>query len=236
MAVTPLPYDPDRERRALQRFMARYKLSARAVSAAGGLSPSAVSHFLKGAVRSLKAESYAAIADGLSKKLNRKVLVSELRATEGFSAPREELEAPDGVARIMDQLAHRADIPVWASASGGDDGAMILTAEPIDYIRRSELMQDVRNPFAFYVIGDSMSPAIEQGDQVVINPNRPPQIGKDHVFIHDDGRGSMLALVKRLLRSSSDVWRVRQFNPNKDFDLPKSKWGKALTITEKRYA
>jgi hypothetical protein len=27
---------------------------------------------------------------------------------------------------------------------------------------------------------------------------------------------------------------VRQFNPAKEFDLPKSKWGKALMVTEKR--
>ena len=128
----------------------------------------------------------------------------------------------------------RPDIPVWASAEAGHDGAMVLVNDPIDYIRRSERMLGVRSPFAFYVIGSSMSPAIEHGDQVVIHPNLPPQPGKDHVFLQEQADGTMLALVKRLLRSTTSTWKVRQFNPAKDFDLPKSKWSKALMITEKR--
>jgi len=129
----------------------------------------------------------------------------------------------------------RADVPVWASAEAGADGAMVLVNDPIDYIRRSERMQGVKNPFAFYVIGSSMSPAIEHGDQVVVNPVLPVRAGLDCVFIHEDGSGTMLALVKRLLRVSADHWRVRQFNPARDFELPKKKWTRALCITEKRY-
>lgn len=148
--------------------------------------------------------------------------------------PQQPRRAPEQ-ARTPTPVLEPPDVPVWASASAGDDGEMILTAEPIDYIRRSELMRDVKDPFAFYVIGDSMGDVIEQGDQVVINPSRPPQPGKDHVFIYDDGKGTMLALVKRLLRSTPTHWHVRQYNPAKDFDLLKSKWTKALRITEKRY-
>src|SRR5207253_4493927 len=48
-----------------------------------------------------------------------------------------------------------ATVPVWASAEAGSDGAMVLVNDPIDYIRRSERMQGVKNPFAFYVIGAS---------------------------------------------------------------------------------
>src|SRR5438477_6743677 len=67
----------------------------------------------------------------------------------------------------------RPDIPVWASAQAGQDGALILTPDPIDFIHRSERLRGVRNPFAFYVVGTSMSPAIEHGDQVVVNPAIP---------------------------------------------------------------
>ena len=129
----------------------------------------------------------------------------------------------------------KADVPVWASAQAGSDGALVLTSEPIDYIKRSERMMGVRNPFAFFVIGNSMSPAIEHGDQVVVNPVVPPKPGADCVFVNDDGNGTMRALVKRLLRSTGDHWKVRQFNPPRDFDLPKKKWARALVITEKRY-
>jgi len=131
-------------------------------------------------------------------------------------------------------LPGRPDIPVWASAEAGSDGAMVLVNDPIDWIRRSERMQGVKAPFAFYVIGTSMSPAIEHGDQVVVNPSLLPTVGKDHVFLQTQEDGTILALVKRLLRVGATAWRVRQFNPPKDFDLPKNKWAKALMISEKR--
>jgi len=128
----------------------------------------------------------------------------------------------------------RPDIPVWASAEAGSDGAMVLVNDPIDWIRRSERMQGVQKPFAFYVIGTSMSPAIEHGDQVVVNPSLLPAVGKDHVFLQTQEDGTMLALVKRLLRVGANSWKVRQFNPPKDIDLPKATWSKALMIAEKR--
>jgi transcriptional regulator with XRE-family HTH domain len=128
----------------------------------------------------------------------------------------------------------RPDIPVWASAEAGGEGAMVLVNDPIDWIRRSERMQGVKAPFAFYVIGTSMSPAIEHGDQVIVNPSLLPTPGKDHVFLQTQEDGTILALVKRLLRVGATSWKVRQYNPEKDFELPKAKWGKALMITEKR--
>lgn len=128
----------------------------------------------------------------------------------------------------------RRDIPVWASIEGGQDGAMILTESPIEYITRSERMASVRNPFSFYVLGGSMSPAIDHGDQVVVNPNIPVKTGKDCVFIQTAEDGSMLGMVKRLLRSTGDAWKVRQFSPERDFELSKKKWTKAFVITEIR--
>jgi len=142
--------------------------------------------------------------------------------------------APSAVMSPVLNLAGRLDIPVWASAEAGSDGAMVLVNDPIDWIRRSERMQGVKAPFAFYVIGSSMSPAIEHGDQVIVNPSLLPTPGKDHVFLQTEDDGTILALVKRLLRVNATSWKVRQYNPEKDFDLPKAKWAKALMISEKR--
>lgn len=157
------------------------------------------------------------------------------------SAPSEEADPPLDPSTLPTSRMTRepppqgvADVPVWAAVQAGDDGALLLTAEPIDYIRRSERMLGVRNPFAFYVIGLSMSPAIEHGDQIVVNPTIPVRPGADCVFIHEQADGTMLALVKRLLRNSPEHWRVRQFNPLKDYDLPKKRWSRALVVPEIR--
>jgi len=129
-----------------------------------------------------------------------------------------------------------ADIPVWASAAAGDgDGAIIyVNDEPIDYIRRSERTATVKDPWAFQVIGDSMLERLAQGDQIIINPAMPLVPMTDCVFVHQSTDGNLYALVKRLLRANSDVWRVRQLNPAKDFDLSRKKWTKAYRIAEIR--
>lgn len=133
------------------------------------------------------------------------------------------------------QSPGRPDIPLWASAAAGDEGAMVLVPDPIDYLRRSERMLTVRNPFAFNVLGNSMHPAINHGDQVVINPSIVARPGHDCVFIHEGPEG-MLALVKQLVRPATDHWRVRQFNPAKDFDISRKKWARVHPIAEIRKA
>src|SRR5436309_1818911 len=148
------------------------------------------------------------------------------------------LPAPGGSAQAtmspVPSLPGRPDIPVWASAQAGSDGAMVLVNDPIDWIRRSERMQGVKAPFAFYVIGSSMSPAIEHGDQVVVNPSLLPTVGKDHVFLQTQEDRSLLALVKRLPRTGSASWQVRQSHPPQDFDLAKCKGRQAVMITDER--
>ena len=129
----------------------------------------------------------------------------------------------------------KPDIPLWASAAAGDEGAMVLVPDPIDYLRRSERMLSVRNPFAFNIIGSSMSPAIDHGDQVIINPSIVARSGHNCVFIHEGPEG-MLALVKQFVRQGSDHWKVRQFNPAREFDISRRKWGRVHPIAEIRKA
>ena len=126
----------------------------------------------------------------------------------------------------------RAELPVYASAEGGG-GAIIITNAPIDFVRRPEPLLSVRDGYGCYVIGDSMSPAYEQGDLLLVHPGRPVRAGDDCVFVRDQGDGGLQALVKRLLRISPVKWRVRQFNPAKDFDLDRGQWQKAQLIVGK---
>jgi phage repressor protein C with HTH and peptisase S24 domain len=125
----------------------------------------------------------------------------------------------------------RTDLPVYASAEGG--GGIIITSEPIDFIRRPEPLLSVRDGYACYVIGDSMSPAYEQGDLLLIHPGRPARPGDDCAFIRGQDDGTQEALIRRLLRSTPEKWRVRQFNPAKDLDLDRGHWEKIQLIVGK---
>lgn len=130
------------------------------------------------------------------------------------------------------RAVERADLPVYASAEGGG-GAIIITSEPIDYVRRPEPLLSVRDGYGCYVLGDSMSPAYEQGDLLLVHPGRPVRPGDDCVFVRDQPDGAQHALVKRLLRMTAEKWRVRQFNPAKDFDLDRGQWQKVQLIVGK---
>jgi phage repressor protein C with HTH and peptisase S24 domain len=126
-------------------------------------------------------------------------------------------------------------IPVWASAAAGDgDGSMILTSEPIDWIKRTERTARVKDPFAFHIVGDSMLERLAPGDQVIVSTALPLLPMTDCVFIHTASDGMIYALVKRLLRANGDAWKVRQLNPHRDFELNRRRWSKVYRIAEIR--
>lgn len=223
----------------IKRAMEANGRSAADVAKAMGITESAVSQwFAKDS--GPKRDRLAALADYLETTVEW-LLSDDLWLTEDATqlaandTGREPPSYPETPISYPSISSGRPDIPLWASAAAGDEGAMILVPDPIDYLRRSERMLNVRNPFAFNVLGTSMSPAIEHGDQVVVNPSIIARPGHDCVFIHEGPEG-MLALVKRLIRPGSDHWRVRQFNEPRDFDISRRKWARIHPIAELRKA
>ncbi len=228
-----MEFDPVQRRAALQAFIDAEGWTIGAwekIAKVGG----SLRKFMDGTTVTMTDKTYHRLAAGAAVKAGRPVSVAELQGLAPAQPSQATAPPPQTTMTPVPQTPGRPDIPVWASAEAGSDGAMVLVNDPIDWISRSERMRGVKDPFAFQVIGQSMSPAIDHGDQVVIHPGLIPTPGKDHVFLQTQEDGTILALVKRLLRSAGGAWRVRQFNPPKDFELPKAKWAKALMISEKR--
>jgi phage repressor protein C with HTH and peptisase S24 domain len=211
------------------------------LSRALGLPPARAYEMIKG-IRRVQPDEIGRLAAFLDWPESHVVALLDGRATSksGKRSPSTARAPIPPPARARVALASEAaregrpDIPVWAAAQAGDDGALILVPDPVDYIFRSERMRGVRNPFAFQIVGSSMSPALEHGDQVVINPALLVRPGVDCVFIQQQRDGTFLALVKRLLRQTADNWHVRQYDPKKDFDLAKKKWSRAHVVAEIR--
>ena len=129
-------------------------------------------------------------------------------------------------------LGGDSDLPVYASAEGGKSG-MIVNDDPIDWVKRPEPLLAVRGAFAVYVIGQSMEPRYEQGDMILVHPQRPVQQGDDVLLLAADPEGGRAALIKRLLHWSNGAWTVRQYNPPKDYELPRADWQQALVVVGK---
>lgn len=121
------------------------------------------------------------------------------------------------------------DLPVYSAAEGGD-GVMILDSDPIEYMERPTELREVKGAYAVYVVNDSMFPAYEPGDKVHVHPGKPIAPGKDVLFVREEKDGTRHALIKRLVRVSERSWKVRQFNPDQTFDLPRKIWQRAFRI------
>lgn len=143
------------------------------------------------------------------------------------------IEGSDGQGRDIRPvpIGHAKDLPVYSSAEGGPGGT-IFSTEPIDYVLRPDPLASVKDGYAMYVVGDSMSPAYEQGDLILINPHVPFRPGDD-VLVYRIEHGQYEAAVKRLRRATPDQWQLEQFNPAKHFSLSKRDWPTCHVIVGK---
>lgn len=125
------------------------------------------------------------------------------------------------------------DVPLYASAEGGS-GSLIIERDPIGAEKRPPELQGVKNGYAIYLVGESMSPEFEPGDTLFINP-RLPIIPNSPCVFYSNKNDEPVATVKRYLRDTGDDWEVKQHNPKRDFGLPKEEWATRHRITSKKF-
>jgi phage repressor protein C with HTH and peptisase S24 domain len=118
-----------------------------------------------------------------------------------------------------------ADMPVFAAQQVATD-QIRFDAAPIDRMSRPAVLGTSPRAFAFYMSGESMAPAYEQGDVVLVVPGPPVTRGCDVVFTSVDG----VSTVKRLISWTDKVWRVRQYAPSRETELPRASWPDAALI------
>ncbi len=171
------------------------------------------------------AEKLAAALVGKGKPAVTEAEVMELA---GISRPLPQSNVGE-IAELPDFVDSTAtlpkDIPVLGIIVGGDEGDFSMNGTIVDYIRRPPTLKDVKDVFALYVSGESMSPWRRSGSSVLINPNRPARIG-DYVMVElypdvdDESPGR--CLIKLLLKSTYTVVVLGQHNPPRDdIEIPK---------------
>lgn len=134
---------------------------------------------------------------------------------------------------IFDLEPPAKDFPLYTAAEGGD-GAIILSWDPIEILPRPEIFRSVPEAYAMYVVGESMEPAYERGDRLLVNPRALPRPGLDVVlFKNKRSRGTTECLVKRLVRMNQSVFVVKQYNPEETFELSRLEWVECQVIVGK---
>lgn len=128
------------------------------------------------------------------------------------------------------------DLPVFGSVEGGS-GAVIVSSEPVDFVRRPAPLAQVKDGYAIIVSGESMVPAFEPGDTVLVHPHLPPVRDCDVVLYGRDKAHNEVVTIKRLVRATSKEWHLKQWNPpsgsKAEFTLPKNAWPKCHRIVGK---
>lgn len=152
--------------------------------------------------------------------------------------PRSEAKPADlgDVSRLFREMPR--NIAVRGTALGhnicfdGNGSAEIETtlfemANEILYVARPPALMGIDEAYAFYVQGDSMAPAHEDGALRFANPRLPVR-ATDYVVVQlrapvddgQDGEQVVCVLLKRLVRRSGSHATLEQFNPPLTFKVP----------------
>lgn len=123
-------------------------------------------------------------------------------------------------------------LPVYGAVEGGD-GVLVVSSEPVDYVRRPAPLAEVKDGYGFIIVGDSMAPELKPGETGLVHPHLPPVTGEPCVFYADDGQGAMRATVKSFVRQTATHWHVEQWNPPRKFSLARKEWQKCHRVVGK---
>ncbi len=128
-----------------------------------------------------------------------------------------------------DSLVGGADLPIYTAVrAGAIDDSILVSPDPIDYVKRPEPLARATKGYGLYVIGDSMEPAFRQGDLALVHPNVPPKAGDEVVVCSIDTDGEHYAVIKLLTKVTADKWHLRQYNPGPgepaEFTLDRREW------------
>ena len=108
-------------------------------------------------------------------------------------------------------------IPVRSAGRGGEEQEMFLSDRPVDYVPRPYVLERVKEAYAIYMVGDSMSPRYEPGFMLYINPFKPPRPGNGVVVYKTNDS----LLVKRFKATTVDTLIVEQLNPPEELQIPR---------------
>lgn len=126
-------------------------------------------------------------------------------------------------------LVGAVDLPVYATVEAGE-GAVVLSSEPVQTVKRPEPLATVKDGYGVLVVGDSMSPVVRPGAIVLIHPHLPPSPDDVCLFIHEEN-GDFRATLKEYRGQTSDVWKVKRYSPEeREFTLKKREFPKCQVV------
>ena len=112
-------------------------------------------------------------------------------------------------------------IPVHSTGRGTADGWLPWTGEIVDYVSRPPQLAGATQPYALYVVTDSMEPRYEIGDIVYVHPGKPITPGA-FVLVQTktEKEGDVPRVsIRRFLKRTANKLTFEQLSPPKQIDL-----------------
>ncbi len=228
--------DLDAVRKLIQEKLDDLDLDAKALSLRIGKSHSYISQFLtRGIPKELGERDREAIAQilGVNERLLRgpspKLPKKEYAKPGGTVADTQpDIKMSDtGHIRLdnqqkIAQISGDRDLPVFDTEQS-DAGTLMVAGKVAKYAVRPEALIGVLDGYGMIITGDAMSPRIEHGDTVMVDPHAKAKSGSACVF-RSRKDGGKTAFLARLRRFTEESWFVCQSNPERDFQIKRSEW------------
>lgn len=113
-------------------------------------------------------------------------------------------------------------------------GAIVVNrAKVVAHLPRPTFLQGNEHAGAVRVHTSEMSPLYEIGDTPIIQPGEPVRPGDDVLLVRPRGDGKLDALCRRLLKINDDSIRVRQYDPQRDYNVTFAEWPELWLIVGK---
>lgn len=128
-----------------------------------------------------------------------------------------------------DLVGATRDLKVFGSVEAGE-GALVISSEPVDTVRRSANLENVRGAYGVIVVGESMIPALRPGDTALVNPHLPARAGDLCIFMSEKD-GTFIATIKEYVGLAKDAYRVKRYKPSEvEFLLKKKDWPRCHVV------
>jgi SOS-response transcriptional repressor LexA len=142
-------------------------------------------------------------------------------------------QAPLGATIVSDRAsgwgrAELPSLPLVATAMGGEwknpqSGIDLIEVSParlVGRVSRPASLANDHGAYAITILGDSMWPRFRPGRRVAVSSSAPVSLGDDVLVKLKSGQDDTVAvLVKELVRRSGETVVLRQFNPDRTFDV-----------------
>lgn len=119
--------------------------------------------------------------------------------------------------QVATPKGNSTDLPIYGDAGGLSDGVVLNHGNAYAHTARPEIFSRNSAAFAVYNNGSLMQPRYFQGELLLIDPVKPPQITDFILLERHDG----IAIVRQLIDIKNDDFYVAQFNPDKEYSIPK---------------